>query len=67
MANRRALLWTVWVAFFADLFVGAGLLLYGDGTAATAGLLMILGAAAVLAAFTLWFYVQNRRRASPPT
>ena len=35
---RRAVLWAVWVAFFADLFVGAGLLLYGDGAAGTAGL-----------------------------
>lgn len=62
---RRAVLWAVWLGFFADLFAGAGLLLYGEGAAQTVGLLMILGAAAVLAGFTLWFYVQNRRKASP--
>jgi hypothetical protein len=66
MASRRALLWAAWVGFFADLFVGAGLLLYGDGAASDVGLLMIVAAALVLAGFTLWFYLQNRKRASPP-
>lgn len=64
---RRAVLWVVWVAFFADLFVGAGLLLYGQGASNTVGLVMILAAALVLVGFTLWFYLQNKRRASPPT
>ena len=63
---RRAVLWAVWLGFFADLFVGAGLLLYGKGMASTVGLLMILVAALTLAGFTLWFYVQNRRGAAPP-
>lgn len=63
---RRAILWAAWLCFFADLFVGAGLLLYGEGTASTVGLMMILAAALVLAGFTLWFYLQNRRGATPP-
>ena len=64
--SRRAILWAAWLGFFADLFVGAGLLLYGEGTASTVGLMMILAAALVLAGFTLWFYLQNRRGATPP-
>ena len=62
MARRGLLLLVVWVAFLADLLVGAGLLLSKDPTLNTAGLAMILVAAGALAGLTLWFYVQNRRR-----
>ena len=66
MARRRLVLLVAWVAFLADLLVGAGLLLSRDGTLRTAGLAMILAAAAVLVGFTLAFYVQNKRGAAPP-
>ena len=67
MASRRAILWVVWLAFLADLLVGAGFLLSERATLRAIGLLMIGGAAFVLGALTLWFYVQNRRKAGPPT
>lgn len=60
---RRWLLLATWVAFLADLLVGAGLLLSRRDALRTAGLAMIGSAAAVLVGFTLWYYVQNRRRA----
>jgi hypothetical protein len=63
VARRRWVLLVVWVAFLADLLVGAGLLLSERAALRTAGLAMIGLAAAVLVGFTLWFYVQNRRRA----
>lgn len=62
MARRGLVLLVVWVAFLADLLVGAGLLLSKDPTLNAVGLAMILIAAGALAALTLWFYVQNRRR-----
>jgi hypothetical protein len=64
---KRAVLVVVWVAFLADLLVGAGLLLSQGAALRTAGLAMIGGAAVTLVAFTLWYYVQNRRGAAPPT
>ena len=67
MARRRLVLLAAWVAFLADLLVGAGLLLSKDPALNTVGLAMILVAAAALSGLTLWFYVQNRRGAAPPT
>ena len=67
LVARRLTLLIVWVAFLADLLVGAGLLLSKDKALNTVGLAMILVAASALAGLTLWFYVQNRRRAAPPT
>jgi hypothetical protein len=64
---RRGLVLLAWVAFLADLLVGAGFLMGSHAWMRTAGLAMLGGAVAVLAGLTLWFYVQNRRRASPPT
>lgn len=66
MAKRRVILLVVWIAFLADLLIGAGLLLSGDATLRAVGLLMIGGSAFVLGALTLWFYVQNRRGVAPP-
>jgi hypothetical protein len=56
----------VWVLFLADLLVGAGFLLSTSGTLRTVGLVMIGGAAVALSGLTLWFYLQNRRGATPP-
>lgn len=66
MARRGLVILVVWVAFLADLLVGAGLLLSQDTALNTVGLAMILVAAVALSGLTLWFYVQNRRRAAPP-
>jgi hypothetical protein len=66
VARRGLVVLLVWVAFLADLLVGAGLLLSRDGTLNAVGLAMILAAAGALAGLTLWFYVQNRRGAAPP-
>ncbi len=66
MARRGLLILVVWVAFLADLLVGAGFLLSSKEALRTAGLAMILVAAAALSGLTLWFYVQNRRGAAPP-
>lgn len=66
MARRGLVILLVWVAFLADLLVGAGLLLSEDAAMNAAGLAMILVAATALSGLTLWFYVQNRRKASPP-
>jgi hypothetical protein len=63
VARSRLVLLVVWVGFLADLLVGAGLLLSDRGSLRAIGLLMIGLAAFVLGALTLWFYVQNRRRA----
>jgi len=67
VARRGLVILLVWVAFLADLLVGAGLLLSKDGALNAVGLAMILVAAAALSGLTLWFYVQNRRGAAPPT
>jgi uncharacterized membrane protein len=67
VARRGLVILLVWVAFLADLLVGAGLLLSKDGTLNAVGLAMILVAAVALSGLTLWFYVQNRRKAAPPT
>jgi hypothetical protein len=67
VARRGLALLLVWVAFLADLLVGAGLLLSRDATLNAVGLAMILVAAAALSALTLWFYVQNRRGVAPRT
>lgn len=64
---RRSVLLLVWIAFLADLLIGAGFLMSDRATLRAIGLLMIGGAAFVLGALTLWFYVQNRRKAGPPT
>ena len=66
MAKRSVILLVVWIAFLADLLVGAGFLISGDETLRVVGLLMIGGSAFVLGGLTLWFYVQNRRGAAPP-
>jgi hypothetical protein len=66
VARRGLTLLIIWVAFLADLIIGAGLLLSKDDALQTAGLVMILVAASALAGLTLWFYVQNRRKAVPP-
>lgn len=63
MARRGLVILAAWVAFLADLLVGAGLLLSEEPSLNAAGLVMILAAVAALCALTLWFYVQNRRRA----
>lgn len=63
VARRGLVILVVWVAFLADLLIGAGLLLSKDAALNTAGLVMILVAAAALSGLTLWFYVQNRRKA----
>jgi len=55
----------VWVAFLADLLVGAGLLTSARPALRGVGLAMLVGAAVVLAGLTLWFYLQNRRSAGP--
>ena len=65
VARRGLVILVVWVAFLADLLVGAGLLLSDDARLNTLGLAMILVAAVALSGLTLWFYVQNRRRADP--
>lgn len=67
MARRGLVILLVWVAFLADLMVGAGFLLSGDDGLNALGLAMILVAAIALAGLTLWFYVHNRRKAAPPT
>jgi len=41
-------------------------LLSKDDALNTLGLAMILVAAVALSGLTLWFYVQNRRKAAPP-
>jgi uncharacterized membrane protein len=66
VARRGLVILAVWVAFLADLLVGAGLLMSRDATLNAVGLAMILAAAVALSALTLWFYVQNRRKAAPP-
>ena len=65
MAKRWVLL-VAWIAFLADLLIGAGLLLSQDAALNTVGLVMIGSAALVLVGFTLWYYLQNRRGAAPP-
>jgi O-antigen/teichoic acid export membrane protein len=65
VARRGLVIAAVWLAFLADLMVGAGFLLSKDPALNAVGLAMILVAAGALAALTLWFYVQNRRKAGP--
>lgn len=60
--TRSAVILLVWIAFLADLLIGAGLLLSRDATLRNVGLGMVLGAALVMAGFTLYYYVQQRRR-----
>jgi drug/metabolite transporter (DMT)-like permease len=61
VARRGNVILLVWVAFLADLFVGAGLLLSKRAALQTAGIAMVLGAALGMAGLTLWYYVQQRR------
>lgn len=63
MGRRGVVLAAAWVAFLADLLLGAGFLMSRDGTLRAVGLGMIGAAALVLAGLTLAFYWQNRRRA----
>jgi len=65
VARRGAVVLAVWVAFLADLLVGAGLLLSQRSALQTVGIAMVLGAALGMVALTLWYYVQQRRRAVP--
>ena len=65
MARRGLVLLIVWVAFLADLMVGAGLLLSSRQLLQTTGLAMVLGAALAMTGLTLWFYLQNRRANRP--
>jgi uncharacterized membrane protein len=67
VARRGLVILVVWVSFLADLLIGAGLLLSKDATLNAVGLALILVAAVALSGLTLWFYVQNRRGATPPT
>ena len=53
----------VWVLFLGDLVLGAGFLLSARAGLRSLGLAMIGAAALALAGLTLWYYVQNRRRA----
>lgn len=64
--RRGSVIVLVWVAFLADLMVGAGLLLSKDDTAFAVGVTMVLAACLGMAAVTLWYYVQQRRRAGTP-
>jgi len=65
VARRGLVLLAVWVLFFADLFVGAGLLMSSKAAARSVGLAMLLAAGLALVGLTLWFYVQNRRGVPP--
>lgn len=65
--RRRTLaLVGIWVAFIANLFLAAGLLLSDNPGRRTLGVALILGAAAILVGLTLLFYVKNRRQVQPP-
>lgn len=66
MRRRTLAIAGIWVAFLADLFLAAGLLLSDRPGRRTLGLALILGAAAILVGLTLWFYIGNRRSAQPP-
>ena len=66
MARRGAVLVLVWVAFLADLMIGAGLLLSKRALLFNIGVAMVLAACLGMAGVTLYYYVQQRRRASPP-
>jgi len=63
---RRLMLLGLWVAFLADLVVGAGFLLSRARVLFVTGLAMVLAACLVMAGFTLYHYVQQRRAAPPP-
>lgn len=65
MARRGAVLVFVWVAFLADLMVGAGLLLSKRALLFNLGVAMVLAACLGMAGVTLSYYVQQRRRAGP--
>lgn len=65
--RRRALaLLGIWIAFLADLLIGAGLLLSDDAGKRNLGVGMMLLAVLVLVGLTLLFYARNRRLAQPP-
>jgi hypothetical protein len=67
VARRSVLLLVVWVAFLADLMVGAGLLLSDRAALFATGLAMVVAACLAMAGVTLFYYVQQRRApATPP-
>lgn len=66
MARRGAVLVLVWVAFLADLVVGAGLLLSKRALLFNVGIAMVLAACLGMAGVTLYYYVQQRRATTPP-
>lgn len=63
MATRSLILLVIWIAFLADLMVGAGLLLSQSESLRRTGVTMVLGAAVVMVGLTLAYYVQQRRKA----
>lgn len=66
MARRGAVLVLVWVAFLADLMIGAGLLLSKRALLFNVGVAMVLAACLGMAGVTLYYYVQQRRATTPP-
>lgn len=62
MARRGAWLLVVWVAFLADLLIGAGLLLSSRAALFRTGLAMVLAASLGMTGVTLYYYLQQRRR-----
>lgn len=66
MARRGAVLVLVWVAFLADLVIGAGLLLSKRALLFNVGVAMVLAACLGMAGVTLYYYVQQRRAADSP-
>lgn len=65
VARRGAVLVLVWVAFLADLLIGAGLLLSTRPALFVTGLAMVLAACLGMAGITLYYYLQQRRAQTP--
>lgn len=65
--RRGTVIVLVWLAFLADLIVGAGFLLSESETFFVVGIAMVLGACLGMAGLTLWYYVQQRRGRSAAT
>jgi hypothetical protein len=66
VASRSVVLLLVWVAFLADLMIGAGLLLSKRALLFNIGVAMVLAACLGMAGVTLYYYVQQRRASTPP-
>lgn len=64
--RRGTVIVLVWLAFLADLVLGAGFLLSKDRALFAIGVAMVLGACLGMAAVTLSYYVQQRRRETAP-